>query len=124
MARLHYCAGRNGESAMTGIAVDQTRTMRLAIEAVNSLGFSAVRAKGTVRPLESLEMLSRLGFVGENRKGQVHGGLSDAAESTPSGYLRQGYNCRNTPVTPTRAGIPGASGISVAPDFRFRGNND
>src|SRR3954449_10608035 len=89
MARLHYCAGRNGERAMTGIAVDQTRTVRLAIEAVNSLGFSAVRAKTTVRPVESLEMLPCLGFIGENRKGQVHGGLSDEAESVDlwPGYI-------------------------------------
>src|SRR3954447_19997176 len=81
MARLHYRAGHYGESTMTGIAVNQAGTVRPAIEAVNSLGFAAVRAKRTVRPVKSLEMLPRFGFVGENRKGQVHGGLSDATES-------------------------------------------
>src|SRR4051812_32216490 len=73
MTRLHYCAGRNGESAVTGIAVNQTRTVRLAIEAVNPLGFSAVRAKRAVWPVKRLEMLTGLGFVGENRKGRIHG---------------------------------------------------
>src|SRR3954454_16020390 len=94
IARLHYRAGHYGESTMTGIAVNQAGTVRPAIEAVNSLGFAAVRAKRTVRPVESLEMLACLGFVGENRKGQVHGGLSDATGSTPSDYLRQRHNCR------------------------------
>lgn len=101
MARLHYRASRYGESAAAGIAVKQAGAVRLTMEAVNSFRFAAVRAERAVRPMGRLEVLSGLGFVEEDRVGQVHDGLVDAAESTPSGRLCQRDNCRDVRANST-----------------------
>ena len=93
MARLHDGAGRYRERAVARIAMNEAGAMRLAVEAVDLLNLAAVRAKGSVRPADRLEMLPRFGFVGKDGIGQVHGGLSTAADTTPSVNLRQRDNC-------------------------------
>lgn len=103
MARFHDRASCYSERAFTRVAVKQPGPVRFAAKPINALSFATVGTNGSIRPAERLEVLPRFGFIGEDRIGQVHGGLSlSAAESNARPNLCQRDNCRKNDRPPWR----------------------
>src|SRR5438552_10374150 len=72
MAAFHYTAHLDGERFTAGIALIETRTMRLAAQLSCALpGRPAMRTNRAMRPADRLEMLACCVFLGEDPIGKV-----------------------------------------------------